>query len=119
MAPTVSFVEQSSVSFVTGNLFRLLVLTSAGRNPEFLDRSRRYTQAVFGAAAVINLFPAWGKLLVSQIVTLPMWMHLKACNRIAAPVIKQRLQAISGKVGETQSKARSTQGEAIYRPAAD
>ncbi|KAL9529276.1 Cytochrome P450 monooxygenase [Sphaerulina musiva] len=83
---------------------RVFCRTELCRNPEFLDRSRRYTQAVFGAAAVINLFPAWGKLLVSQIVTLPMWMHLKACNRIAAPVIKQRLQAISGRVGETHSK---------------
>ncbi|CAK4008142.1 P450 monooxygenase [Lecanosticta acicola] len=75
------------------------------RNPEFLEHSRRYTEAVFGAAAVINLFPLWARTVVAPIATYAMRRELEACKRIALPVIAERLR--STHVADSQRDANS------------
>ncbi|KEQ78830.1 putative P450 monooxygenase [Aureobasidium pullulans EXF-150] len=66
------------------------------RNPNFLEHSRRYTQNIFAAAALINLAPAWLRPMISPFATYPASRQLEYCKAIAVPLIETRLKAAHG-----------------------
>ena len=63
-----------------------------GRNEEFLEHSRLYSELVFGAAVVISMFPSFMKPLVGWILRYNVNRHLATCKRIGVPTVVERLR---------------------------
>lgn len=63
-----------------------------GRNEEFLEHSRLYSDSVFGGAVFISMFPSFMKPLVGWIVRHNLNRHLATCKRIGVPTVVERLR---------------------------
>jgi len=62
------------------------------RNPEFLDSSRLYAQAVFKCGALMKLIPDKVQFLAAPMLTKDVKKHFAICKRIATPIIEERVQ---------------------------
>jgi hypothetical protein len=63
-----------------------------GRDEELLEQSCKYAEAVFGAAAMISVFPSWLRYAMGPLLAIPAQRHLAACRKILIPYVEKRLE---------------------------
>lgn len=64
---------------------------STGRNEDFLDHCRLYTEGVFRSAALINLLPKILRPVIGPLIALPNRKNRRVCMEICLPIVKDRL----------------------------
>lgn len=71
------------------------------RDQAFLDHTREYGNGVFRNAAIINMLPRWLRPFLAPLVTYSNGSHVRDCQRIANPIIEERIERLrTGVKGE-------------------
>jgi hypothetical protein len=79
------------VTFVYLLIYTRGLLTSIGRDEKLLECSKQYAEAVFGAAAMISIFPAWIRRIVGPLIAMPAQHYLSSCRKSMVPFVESRL----------------------------
>jgi hypothetical protein len=66
--------------------------TVLGRDEQFIEKSCKYAEAVFGASAMISVFPGWIRRIVGPLIAMPAQHYLSACTKILIPYVELRLE---------------------------
>ncbi|KAM7191678.1 Cytochrome P450 [Rhypophila sp. PSN 637] len=71
---------------------RTLVGHPMCRNQTLLDQTRKFADALFGAAAVINCTPPFIRPVLAPLLALPAKMYGARCRKILEPLVRERIQ---------------------------
>ncbi|KAK4172411.1 cytochrome P450 [Triangularia setosa] len=79
-------------SIIARVALRTLIGHPMCRNQTLLDQTRKFADALFGAAAVINCTPPFMRPVVAPLLALPAKMYGARCRKILEPLVRERIQ---------------------------